>query len=123
MIPRYYIVAEREHDLQNPTSEAKLQLLGRRLRLGSESRVLDIASGRGGPALILAEAFGCRRDRYETLHWRAVEEWLTANPDDSDADDIRRQNERWKRTYLRYGREYLGWAIFIGWKPKPDAAP
>ena len=23
-------------------------------------------------------------DRYETLHWRAVEEWLAANPDDPD---------------------------------------
>ena len=244
MIPRYHIVAEREHEIQNPTSEEKLLLLGRRLRLGSESRVLDIASGRGGPALILAEAFGCRVDgieitpefqsaaveraearglsllvsfrladashealpegefdaalclgasfvygsladtvealtpavkpgghvvvgepywrrvplpddyesrtdpwttladtvvifetsglpvvsviasseddwdRYETLHWRAVAEWLAANPDDPDADDIRNWNEHWKRTYLRHGREYLGWAILVGWKVK-----
>jgi cyclopropane fatty-acyl-phospholipid synthase-like methyltransferase len=249
VIPRYYIVAEREHEIQNPTSEEKLLLLGRRLRLGSESRVLDIASGRGGPALILAEAFGCRVDgieiapefhaaaveraqarglsqlvsfglgdasnealpageydaalclgasfvygsladtvealtpavrpgghvvvgepfwrrlplpddyqdradprttladtvvifetsgmpvvsviasseddwdRYETLHWRAVEEWLAANADDPDADDVRRQSERWKRTYLRHGRDYVGWAIFVGWKPTPDGAP
>jgi SAM-dependent methyltransferase len=249
VIPRYYIVAEREHEIQNPTSEEKLLLLGRRLRLGSESRVLDIASGRGGPAVILAEAFGClvdgieiapefhaaaveraqarwlsqlvsfglgdalnealpageydaalclgasfvygsladtvealtpavrpgghvvvgepfwRRlplpddyqdradpwttladtvvifetsgipvvsviasseddwDRYETLHWRAVEEWLAANADDADADDVRRQSERWKRTYLRHGRDYVGWAIFVGWKPTADGAP
>jgi SAM-dependent methyltransferase len=242
VIPRYYIVAERGHEIQSPTSEEKLQLLGRYLRLGSESRVLDIASGRGGPALVLAEAFGCRIDgieiapefqaaaveraqarglsqlvsfrrgdasqeelpageydaalclgasfvygsladtvealapavqpgghvvvgepfwrrlplpddyedradpwttladtvvifetsglsvvsviasseddwdRYETLHWRSVEEWLAANPDDPDADDIRGRSERWKRTYLRHGREYVGWAIFVGWK-------
>jgi SAM-dependent methyltransferase len=240
--PRYYIVAERDHEIQNPTSEKKLLLLGERLRLGSESRVLDIASGRGGPALILAREFGCRIDgieiapefhaaaveraqarglsrlvsfrlgdasketlpasaydaalclgasfvygsladtvevlapavkpgghvvvgepfwrrlplpddyedradpwttlgdtvvvfetsglpvvsviasseddwdRYETLHWRAVEEWLAANPADPDADDIRGRSERWKRTYLRHGREYLGWAIFVGRK-------
>ncbi len=31
------------------------------------------------------------------------------------------RHERYKRTYLRHGREYLGWAIFIGWKP--DDAP
>jgi SAM-dependent methyltransferase len=76
VIPRYYIVAEREHEIQNPTSEEKLLLLGRRLRLGSESRVLDIASGRGGPALILAEAFGCRVDGIEIapeFHAAAVE--------------------------------------------------
>ena len=59
VIPRYFIVAERDHEIQNPISEEKLVLLGERLGLGSESRVLDIASGRGGPALLLAREFGC----------------------------------------------------------------
>ena len=31
MIPRYFVVAESEHELQNPTSEEKLLLLGKRL--------------------------------------------------------------------------------------------
>jgi cyclopropane fatty-acyl-phospholipid synthase-like methyltransferase len=60
VIPRYYVVAESAHELQNPTSREKLVLLGERLGLGPESRVLDVASGRGGPALVLAERFGCR---------------------------------------------------------------
>jgi SAM-dependent methyltransferase len=241
VIPRYFIVAERDHELQNPTSAEKLLDLGRRLRLDSGSRVLDIASGRGGPAVLLACEFGCRIDgieiapefhavaveraraaglehlvsfrledasqvelvqesydvamclgasfvwgslagtldalepvvrpaghvvvgepylrsipvpdeyeegrgpyttlegtvaimdsgalrtvavidssaddwdRYETQHWRAVEEWLTDNPGDPDADDVRARHERYKRDYLRYGREFLGWAIFVGW--------
>jgi SAM-dependent methyltransferase len=58
--PWFYAVAEREHDLQNPTSVGKIRLLGERLRLTSSSRVLDVASGRGGPALVLARDFGCR---------------------------------------------------------------
>ena len=243
MIPRYFTVAERDHEIQNPTSTEKLRDLGRRLRLGSETRVLDIASGRGGPAVLLAREFGCRVegieiapefhavaveraqaaglaervsfrlgdasaedlgagwdvamclgasfvwgdlggtltalepvvrpgghvvvgepfwrklplpddyderdgpyttlegtvdrmergplrvvsviasseddwDRYETLHWRAVEEWLAENGDDPDADDIRRRHERYKRTYLRHGREHLGWALLVGWKAR-----
>lgn len=226
MIPRYFVVAEREHEIQNPTSEEKLRLLGRRLRLGPGSHVLDIASGRGGPAVLLAEEFGCavqgleiaaefhavaveraanadlgdrvtfeladaseatfapdtydvalclgasfvfgglastldalepavrpgghvvvgepywRKlplpedyedrdypftslegtvtvvesgglaivtvvasseddwDRYETLHWRACEEWLAEHPDDPDADEIRTRHERHKRAYF-----------------------
>ncbi len=56
-------------------------------------------------------------DRYETLHWRACEEWLAANPDDPDAVEVGTRHVRSKHTYLRHGREYLGWAIFIGWKP------
>ena len=243
MIPRYFVVAEAEHEIQNPTSEDKLVLLGERLGLGSGSRVLDIASGRGGPSVLLAREFGCsvrgievapefhaaaverasragvaervsfelgdaaagalepesydaalclgasfvygsladtvetlapavrpggyvavgepfwRRlplpddyedrcdpwttlegtvvifetsglpvvsvitsseddwDRYETLHWRTVEQWLTANPDDPDASEISARHERAKWNYLRHQRDYLGWAIFVGWKP------
>ncbi len=242
VIPRYFLVAEASHELQNPISEAKLILMGRRLGLGPESRVLDIASGRGGPALVLAQEFGCavhgieiapefhavaeqriadagladrvsfeladaatvshepasydaalclgasfvygsladtvdalapavrpgghvvvgepywRRlplpddyedrddpwttlegavtifettglpvvsiiasseddwDRYETLHWQAVESWLLENPGDPDAPEILRRHERSKRVYLRHGRGCLGWAIFVGWK-------
>lgn len=245
MIPRYHLVAEAEHELQNPTSEEKLLRLGRRLGLGSGSRVLDVASGRGGPAVLLARELGCsvhgieiapefhavaisraaragvsdrvsfdlgdaasagfesdaydaalclgasfvwgglvqtidtlapavrpgghvavgepywRRlplpddyadrgdpwttldgtvvmfettglpvvsviasseddwDRYETLHWQSVERWLAESPDDPDASEIRERHERWKRTYLRHGRDYLGWAILVGWKRRP----
>jgi SAM-dependent methyltransferase len=230
------------HEIQNPTSEEKILLLGKRLGLGPESRVLDIASGRGGPALLLAREFGCavdgieissefhaaavervasagledrvsfalddgaratldpeaydaalclgasfvygsladtvdalvpavrpgghvavgepywRRlplpadyedrnepwttlegtvvvfetsglpvvsviasseddwDRYETLHWQAVQRWLATNVDDPDASEIRARHERYRRNYLRYQRELLGWAIFVGWK-------
>ena len=242
MIPRYFVVAESTHALQNPTSEEKLVLLGQRLGLGPESQVLDIASGRGGPAVLLARTFGCsvhgievspdfhavavdraaeaglsdratfaladaagarhelrsydaalclgasfvfgsladtvealapavrpgghvvvgepywRRlplpddyddrtdpwttlegtvaifetsglpvvsviassdddwDRYETLHWQAVERWLAENLDDPDASEIRSRHEREKRVYLRHGRDLVGWAIFVGWK-------
>jgi len=242
VIPRYYVIAEATHEIQNPTSAEKLLLLGWRLGLGSGSRVLDIASGRGGPALLLAREFGCawhgieispdfhavaaeriaeagldetvtfelgdaagvtfeheaydaalclgasfvygsladtvdalapavrpgghvvvgepywRRlplphdyedrddpwttlegtavifetsglpvvsviasseddwDRYETLHWQAVEAWLAANPADPGAPEISSRHERAKWSYLRYQRDYLGWAIFVGWK-------
>ena len=56
----FHGVVERRHDLQNPTSPEKIRLLGERLGLGPQSHVLDVASGRGGPAILLAQAFGCR---------------------------------------------------------------
>lgn len=236
----YFAVAEREHELQNPTSVEKIRWLGERLRLRPASRVLDMAAGRGGPALVLAEAFGCRVtcveraaefhaaavhrararrldhlvecvhadaatfpveperydaalclgatfvwggldrtlaaltptvrrgghvvvgepfwrrwplpdeiaddgytslagtverfkqaglgvvslivgseddwDRYESLHWQALEEWLTAHADDPDAEEMRRTHDEARDRYLGYGRELLGWAMFAGWK-------
>ena len=248
MIPRYFVVAEASHELQNPTSEEKLVLLGQRLGLSPEARILDIASGRGGPAVLLARTFGCsvqgievspdfhavaieraaeaglsdrvrfvladassvehepesydaalclgasfvygsladtvealapavrpgghvvvgepywRRlplpadyedrndpwttldgtvtifetsgmsvvsviasseddwDRYETLHWQAVERWLAENQDDPDAAEIRARHERAKRVYLRHGRDVLGWAVFVGMRSDGTAA-
>jgi SAM-dependent methyltransferase len=249
VVPRYFAIAESGHELQNPISEEKLLRLGRELGLGPASRVLDIASGRGGPALVLATAYGCSIDgielrpefhaaaveriataglseiasfrlgdasqemfpegmydaalclgasfvwgglagtldaleptvrpggyvavgepywrtfplpdeyeerhelfttlegtvdifesgeltvvsviasseddwdRYETPHWSALERWLAGNADDPEAAEIRARYQRDKRTYLRYGREYLGWAIFVGWKPAASLTP
>jgi hypothetical protein len=43
-MPSYHVVAESEHELQNPTSPEKIRLLGERMRLGSESSVLESPS-------------------------------------------------------------------------------
>jgi SAM-dependent methyltransferase len=237
-MPWFYAVAERDHAIQNPTSANKIRQLGEYLRLEPQSRVLDMAAGRGGPALLLAQTFGCkivaveqapefaaaarkrvadarleaqievvesdarafpvdpgaydaalclgasfiwghlagtlevltpavrlgghvvvgepywrhtpaavddlgyttlggttRRfeaaelrvvgviasskddwDSYESLHWRALEEWLDVHPDDPDAAEIRTRHEEARSAYLDHRRELLGWAIVIGWK-------
>jgi SAM-dependent methyltransferase len=239
-MPWWFAVAERDHEIQNPTSREKILLLGERLRLDSQSEVLDIACGKGAPTVLLAGEFGCRItgverapefvaaarervaaaelaarieiveadattfeieretydvvmclgasfiwdglagtlgalvpgarsgghvvvgepywrrwplphginnegfvglaetaasfrdatvnletviasseddwDRYETLHWRALEEWLAANPDHEDAAEFRARHELYRDEYLRWRRELLGWAIFAGRK-------
>jgi len=236
-MPWYYAVAERDHDLQNPTSPEKIRHVGELLRLGPQSRVLDVACGMGGPAMLLASTFGCTIvgverspdfvtwgrerieaaglsgrveivegdasayplepaawdaalclgatfvfddlpgtvaalmptvktggylaigepfwkewplprdvddmgyvpleetverftarglaltglvaasvddwDRYESLHWRALEEYLAENDD----AEIRERHERARADYLRYERRLLGWGIFVGRKP------
>lgn len=236
----YHVVAERDHEIQNPTSAEKIRLLGTLLELGPEMHVLDIACGRGGPALVLASAFGCRItgvemnsefaaaartrienagladlvdvvevdardfslaaeswnaalclgatfvwddlagtlaalvpsvrpgghvavgepywreappsgvddmgyvdlgetvrrfegallttvgivaasvddwDRYESLHWRAVESWLAENPSHPEAAHLRAENEEHKRRYVEVTRERLGWALIAGRQP------
>lgn len=230
-------VAERDHEIQDPTSAEKVRLLGEYLRLDSSSRVLDLACGKAGPAIVLAEAFGCRIhgvelrpqfadeartriaerglgdlvsietgdaaaypleqeawdaalclgasfvwghigdaakvltpavrsggfvaigepfrrqaggaeaegfvdlaatverfqsgglaltgliaaseddwDRYESLHWRALEEWLAAHPEHPDWAATRAHHLAARDDYLRSQRTSLGWAIFAGRK-------
>ena len=231
-----YEIAERDHEIQNPTSAEKILLLGSYLQLSAESGVLDVACGKGGPAAILAAAYGCRItgveirpgfadaarervaatgldglveirtadgagielepdtldaalclgaafvwgsiadaaaalrpavrsggfvaigepfwrrwplpdgvdpegyvqlaetagrlegegftltglvaaseddwDRYESLHWRAMEEWLAEQPD----EELRARHEQRRADYFRSRRPLLGWAIFVGRK-------
>jgi hypothetical protein len=232
----WYAVVEAEHEIQNPTSAEKIRLLGQRLGLGPDSHVVDIASGRGGPALVLAKELGCRLtcverspefvavarervaaeglasrieiveadaatyelgrydaalclgatfvygglvptleqlataapqvavgephwrawplpadvepdesdeawlslaatveraestgvrvvslivsseddwDRYESLHWQALDDWLAANPEHPQADEFRARGAAQRARYLRWERALLGWAIFV----------
>jgi SAM-dependent methyltransferase len=236
----WHAVVEARHELQNPTSPEKIRELGERLDLGPDSHVLDIASGKGGPALLLAETFGCRLtcverspefvaearertaiaglehrieiveadaatyelgrydaalclgasfafgglvptverlrsaapllavgepywrewplpaqaasdgqgrvaeddflplpetieraesagvrvvsliassqddwDRYESLHWLALDEWLAANPDHPRADEFRARGTTHRARYLAWERAALGWAILV----------
>jgi hypothetical protein len=51
-------------------------------------------------------------DRYESLHWRALEEWLAGH----DEPEIRARHEAYRSKYLAYQRALLGWAIFVGRK-------
>jgi SAM-dependent methyltransferase len=233
-------MVERDHVIQDPTSPEKIRLLGEYVRLTADSQVLDIGCGKAGPAVVLAEAFGCRIvgvelreafaaeararvkersleglidvrtadaasfdlepesfdvataigtcfiwghiehaaralvpavkrggylalgepywrsqppqgvdrepfvslpetvarlesagvqltgiiaasrddwDRYESLHWRAVEEWLAANPAHPDAAAMRERHRASLAAYLDYQRPLLGWAILVARKP------
>jgi hypothetical protein len=38
------------------------------------------------------------------------------NPTDPEAAEIRERFERQKWKYLRFQRDLMGWAIFVGWK-------
>jgi SAM-dependent methyltransferase len=52
-------------------------------------------------------------DRYEAPQWMAVSDFLAANPNDPDASALREWITNNRRTYLKYGRRYLGWGIFV----------
>jgi SAM-dependent methyltransferase len=237
----WHAVVEAKHELQNPTSPEKILLVGERLGLGPDSHVLDIAAGVGGPALLLAETFGCRLtcverapefvavarervaaagledrielvqadaatyelgsydaalcigatfvygglvptierlaaaapqlavgepywrvwplpseagredeprrtaedeflplaatveraesagvrvvslvasseddwDRYESLHWQTLDDWLAQNPDHPQVEEFRARGAAQRERYLRWERSVLGWAIFV----------
>ena len=69
------------------------------------------ASGMDLVEMVLADHDGW--DRYEAPQWMAVDDFLRANPDDPETSELRDWIDNSRRAYLRYGRRYLGWGVFV----------
>jgi len=52
-------------------------------------------------------------DKYEGLQWHAAAEYARTHPDDPDLPEITERVAKAKKAYLRWGRETLGWAIYV----------
>ncbi len=56
-------------------------------------------------------------DRYETLQWRATARYAAAHPDDPDRQEIIDHVARQRTEYLRWGRDTIGWALYLFARP------
>jgi len=56
-------------------------------------------------------------DRYEGLQWQAAERYAADHPDDPDVEALLRSTHRSRDAYLRWGRNCLGWAMYLFRKP------
>jgi SAM-dependent methyltransferase len=56
-------------------------------------------------------------DSYEALHWWAVSEYADAHPYDPDLSEIWENMRKFRESYLRYGRDTLGWCLYVYRKP------
>ncbi len=52
-------------------------------------------------------------DRYEGLQWYASHEYARTHPDDLDVPELLADVERSKEVYLKWGRDTLGWAVYV----------
>jgi SAM-dependent methyltransferase len=52
-------------------------------------------------------------DRYAAAQWLNMRRWLDRNPDDELAPEVREELATEPARYARYGREYLGWGVFV----------
>ena len=52
-------------------------------------------------------------NHYEGLYRFAMSRFLTENPTDPDYASFRERSESWYSAYLRWGRETMGFALFL----------
>lgn len=52
-------------------------------------------------------------DAYESQYARNVEEYVSANEHDPDADAMLQRIRPWRDAYLRWGRDTLGFGLYL----------
>jgi len=52
-------------------------------------------------------------DRYETLQWRAAARYADLHADDPEVTELLARVEKSRREYLSWGRDTLGWALYL----------
>ncbi|MCR4413850.1 MAG: class I SAM-dependent methyltransferase [Thermoguttaceae bacterium] len=65
-------------------------------------------------------------DRYEGLQWHAMADYARTNRDDADLPELLNRVAKETSAYLRWGRDTLGWAIYVFRCPHargPEAVP
>ena len=56
-------------------------------------------------------------DRYEGLQWQAAERYAATHPDDPDVEQLLQTSNKNRDAYLRWGRDCLGWAMYLFRQP------
>jgi SAM-dependent methyltransferase len=58
-------------------------------------------------------------DEYEWKYCRSIERYVREQPDDPDARAMLERSRRWRDAYLRWGRDTLGFAAYLFYRPGP----
>ena len=80
---------------------------------GSHADNVALATSQGLRYLYSAVTSDDDWDHFEGLYCRAVERYVAGHPEDSDGEAMLRRIRGWRDTYLRYGRDTLGFALYL----------
>jgi SAM-dependent methyltransferase len=76
-----------------------------------------LGEGEGYVPLYSATSSDEEWDHYEGLYCRAVERYARNNPDDPDGPAMVARIRMWRNAYLRWGRDTLGFGLYLFQKP------
>jgi SAM-dependent methyltransferase len=62
-------------------------------------------------------------DRYVAAQWWTLSNYLRSHPDDPDEPALRDFLDHARWSYVAYGRQYLGWGVFVGRLLRRRASP
>jgi SAM-dependent methyltransferase len=113
VVPGGWVIAGEPYWLQGPPEEY-LQASGvAREAFGTHADNVAVGEQRG---LDLVHTFVSNKDdwdTYEGLQWYATVGYARSHPDDQDLPELLDRVSRERAAYLRWGRDTLGWAIYV----------
>lgn len=79
----------------------------------AERELLQIARDEGFDFEYMVRASHDDWDRYEADNWYGLVRWIEENPKHPERQEVIDHLHKIQDEYLRYGREYMGWAMYI----------
>jgi SAM-dependent methyltransferase len=111
--PGGWVIVGEPYWLQEPSEEYLAASGVTRDGFGTHSGNVEAGELRG---LELVHTFVSSKDdwdQYEGLQWYATAEYARSHPDDPDLPELLERVAKAKAAYLRWGRDTLGWAIYV----------
>ena len=79
----------------------------------SEPELLTILHEEGYELGTVMHASRAEWDRYESDNWLGLLQWLREYPEHPDRQQVIDHLHDTQEDYLRYGRHYIGWALYV----------
>lgn len=111
--PGGWVIVGEPYWLQQPPDEYLTALAIKRSDFGTHWDNAEAGEAKG---LELVHTFVSSQDdwdRYEGLQWYGAASYARCHPDDPDLPELLQRVAKEKSTYLRWGRDTLGWAIYV----------
>jgi SAM-dependent methyltransferase len=109
---------------RQPPAEEYLAAIGQqRSTFGTHKENVEVGQAQGLELAFTLVSSPDDWDRYEGLQWYAAEQWARAHPGDPDVEEVLERVRRDKMAYLTWGRETLGWAIYVFMKGAHGTKP
>jgi SAM-dependent methyltransferase len=118
--PSGWIIVGEPFWLREPTAECLVAFEATRSSFGTHAENAAAGEARGLELAYSLVSSEDDWDRYEGLQWYSVSEYARAHPEDPDLPEIVGRVRKERDVFLRWGRETLGWAIYVFRHRTPD---
>jgi len=79
----------------------------------TEMELFNITREEGFDIMFMVRSSHDDWDSYEALNWYGLVKWIDENPKHPERQEVIDHLHKSQEEYFRYGRQYLGWAVFI----------